>query len=79
VRVFNRKSQIANRKSLKGDLDNIVLMAMRKEPSRRYASVDQLANDIRRHLHLSPVPVALAACRTSSKEFMAIGFGRLIG
>ncbi|MFL6213683.1 MAG: protein kinase domain-containing protein [Blastocatellia bacterium] len=40
---------------LKGDLDNIVLMAMRKEPQRRYASVDQLANDIRRHLAGRPV------------------------
>jgi serine/threonine protein kinase len=35
---------------LDSDLDNIVLMAMRKEPERRYQSVDQLAEDIRRHL-----------------------------
>ncbi|HJQ23453.1 MAG TPA: protein kinase [Blastocatellia bacterium] len=43
------------RRRLAGDLDNIVLMAMRKEPERRYASVDQLANDIRRHLAGRPV------------------------
>ena len=43
------------RRRLAGDLDNIVLMAMRKEPSRRYASVHQLANDIRRHLEGRPV------------------------
>ncbi|HKP12597.1 MAG TPA: serine/threonine-protein kinase [Blastocatellia bacterium] len=43
------------RRRLAGDLDNIVLMAMRKEPQRRYASVDQLANDIRRHLEGRPV------------------------
>lgn len=42
-------------KQLKGDLDNIVLMALRKEPSRRYASVEQLAGDIRRHLENVPV------------------------
>jgi eukaryotic-like serine/threonine-protein kinase len=36
--------------SLDADLDNIVLMAMRKEPERRYQSVDQLADDVRRHL-----------------------------
>lgn len=42
-------------KSLRGDLDNIVLMAMRKEPSRRYASVAQFAEDIRRHLDGLPV------------------------
>jgi len=35
---------------LAGDLDNIVMMALRKEPERRYASVDQFADDIRRHL-----------------------------
>src|SRR5205085_442845 len=40
---------------LKGDLDNIVLMAMRKEPQRRYASVEQFAEDIRRHLDGLPV------------------------
>src|SRR5207244_1613666 len=38
------------RKQLAGDLDNIVMMAMRKEPHRRYQSVEQLAADIRRHL-----------------------------
>jgi non-specific serine/threonine protein kinase/serine/threonine-protein kinase len=43
------------RKRLSGDLDNIVLMAMRKEPNRRYASVSQLAEDIRRHLVGLPV------------------------
>jgi len=37
------------------DLDNIVLMAMRKEPQRRYASVDHLAEDIRRYLTNMPV------------------------
>jgi len=38
------------RKRFSGDLDNIVLMAMRKEPERRYSSVDLLAEDVRRHL-----------------------------
>ena len=40
---------------LRGDLDTIVLMALRKEPERRYASVDHLAGDIRRHLAGLPV------------------------
>ncbi|HEV2885061.1 MAG TPA: serine/threonine-protein kinase, partial [Pyrinomonadaceae bacterium] len=43
------------RRTLRGDLDNIVLMAMRKEPERRYASVEQFAEDIRRHLEGLPV------------------------
>ncbi len=40
---------------LAGELDDIVLMALRKEPERRYASVEQLAEDIRRHLAGHPV------------------------
>jgi eukaryotic-like serine/threonine-protein kinase len=43
------------RRSLAGDLDNIVLMALRKEPERRYASVEKLAEDLRRHLDGRPV------------------------
>jgi len=42
-------------KRLRGDLDNIVLMALRKEPERRYASVDKFAEDLRRHLANLPV------------------------
>jgi eukaryotic-like serine/threonine-protein kinase len=42
-------------KLLRGDLDNIVLMALRKDPQRRYASVEQFAEDIRRHLGNLPV------------------------
>lgn len=50
------------RRELRGDLDNIVLTAMRKEPGRRYQSVEQLSEDIRRHLEGRPVkarPVTL--------------------
>jgi non-specific serine/threonine protein kinase/serine/threonine-protein kinase len=47
--------QEPQRQRLKGDLDNIVLMAMRKEPQRRYASAEQFAEDIRRHLDGLPV------------------------
>ena len=44
---------------LSGDLDNIVLMALREEPERRYASAEQLAADLDRHLRGHPV----LACR----------------
>ncbi len=43
------------RRLLVGDLDTIVLKAMRKEPHRRYASAEQLSEDIRRHLENLPV------------------------
>jgi non-specific serine/threonine protein kinase/serine/threonine-protein kinase len=46
---------IRNPKSLRGDLDNIVLLALRKEPARRYPTVEQFSEDIRRYLEGLPV------------------------
>jgi eukaryotic-like serine/threonine-protein kinase len=43
------------RRSLRGDLDTIVLRALQKEPERRYPSVRALALDIERHLAGQPV------------------------
>jgi serine/threonine-protein kinase len=43
------------RRSLAGDVDMIVLTALRHEPQRRYSTVEQLAEDIRRHLDHRPV------------------------
>jgi len=50
---FRRRRR--RRYELRGDLDNIALMALRKEPERRYSSVAQLSDDIRRHLDGLPV------------------------
>jgi len=43
------------RRRLVGDLDNILLKALRKEPERRYASVQDLSADLQRHLTGLPV------------------------
>ena len=43
------------RRVLSGDLDNIVLKALRKEPERRYETVEQFSEDVRRHLEHLPV------------------------
>ena len=40
---------------LKGDIDRIVLMALEKDPGRRYASAQALADDLNRHLEHLPV------------------------
>jgi serine/threonine-protein kinase len=45
----------ALRRALAGDLDNIARKALRKEPERRYASVERLAEDVERHLEGRPV------------------------
>ena len=46
---------LATRKHLKGDLDNILLMALEKSVERRYSSVEALAQDIRNYLNGMPV------------------------
>ena len=45
----------AARKALQGDLDTIVLKALRKAPTERYATVGELADDLERYLHGEPV------------------------
>ncbi len=45
----------AQARALEGDLDTIVLMALRKEPGRRYATVTALREDLQRHLDGLPV------------------------
>lgn len=60
----NSAKQIAARRGqLRGDLDNIVLTALRSEPQRRYATVEQLDNDIQRYLEgrtVSARPISTA-------------------
>jgi eukaryotic-like serine/threonine-protein kinase len=48
-------------KRLTGDLDNIVLMALQKDPTRRYSSVERFEEDINRHLRGFPVSARQAA------------------
>ena len=43
------------RRPIDADLDNILLMSLRKEPAKRYGSVEQLANDLRNFLSGQPV------------------------
>lgn len=43
------------KKKLSGDLDMIILKALRKEPPKRYLSVEQFSNDVRRYLEGRPV------------------------
>lgn len=50
-----RPSVVSLNREISLDLDNIVLMAMRREPERRYGSVDELRQDIERYLEGRPV------------------------
>ena len=54
-RTSGARSWAAPAKALRGDLDAIVLTALRKEPERRYATAGELADDLRRHAAGRPV------------------------
>jgi serine/threonine protein kinase/tetratricopeptide (TPR) repeat protein len=58
------------RTRLSGDLDAIVAMAMRKEPDRRYPSVEALADDLSRHLLGQPVRARQGDWRYHSAKFL---------
>jgi non-specific serine/threonine protein kinase/serine/threonine-protein kinase len=59
------------RRRLEGDLDTIVLKALRKEPERRYPSAEQLAEDLRRHLDGVPVRARRDTFAYRSGKFLA--------
>ena len=58
------------RRQLAGDLDNIILKALSKEPARRYASVDQFSEDVRRHLAGLPVIARKDTWRYRTRKFV---------
>lgn len=57
-------------RELRGDLDNIILKAMRKEPGRRYSSVAQLSEDVRCYLRGYPVEARGGARRYRAGKFV---------
>ncbi len=58
------------RRLLRGDLDTIVLKALRKEPEARYATVDALADDLQRWLNGHPVSARPASAGYRLRRFM---------
>jgi serine/threonine-protein kinase len=58
------------RRRLAGDIDAIVLMALRKDPQHRYASVELLSEDIRRYLDGLPVVARRSTLMSRSAKFV---------
>lgn len=58
------------RRKVQGDLDNIVLRALRKEPGERYASVGELVEDLERHRAGLPVRARPATLGYRARKFV---------
>jgi eukaryotic-like serine/threonine-protein kinase len=58
------------KRRLRGDLDNILMLALRKEPQRRYASVEAFSDDIRRFLEGLPVAARKPTVRYRASKFV---------
>ncbi len=54
-RLSDVAAQVQWRPSLRGDLDNIVAMALRRNPEERYRTAEAFAQDLRHYLALEPV------------------------
>ena len=70
-------------KDLSGDLDNIVMMAMRKDAGRRYASAEQLSADLERHYSGQTVMAASDSWSYRTQKFVrrhavAVGAAALV-
>ena len=57
------------RRRLSGDVDNILLKVLRKEPEMRYGSVEQFSEDIRRYLEGLPVTAARGSWSYRARKF----------
>lgn len=67
-------------RSIEGDLDAVVLTCLRKEPERRYTSVDRLIEDVRRVLDQQPIEARRSERWYVARKFiqrhrMAVGLG----
>ncbi len=68
----HRRSDLAGlRRALEGDLDWIVLKAIEKDRSRRYASTSELAADIERYLRQEPVTARPPGAAYRLRKFVA--------
>jgi serine/threonine-protein kinase len=67
------------RRQLRGELDAIVMVALRKEPERRYATVQSLGDDLQRYLRGQPVTAAPDTMRYRVSKFVRRRRGLVFG
>lgn len=67
---LRRLSIVKLKQMLSGDLDNICLKALRKEPERRYQYIDEFINDLRNYLDDKPVSASGDAFQYRAGKFI---------
>jgi len=67
----DRPSIAAGSRKLRGELDNIILKAMRKVPEERYRTVDELDEDLRRFLNGLPVTAQGDSLTYRARKFVS--------
>lgn len=72
----------AIQKQLRGDLDNLVMKALHKNPAQRYASVREFADDVDRYLTVQPLKATKASWLYRTEKFirrhsLGVGLGLL--
>jgi hypothetical protein len=66
------------RRELVGDLDNIILKALHKDPARRYASMEALSDDLARFLDGRPVMARTATVGYRARKFVRRNKGLVV-
>lgn len=61
---------VADPRDLRGDIDNIVMKAIRREPDRRYQSVQEFLDDIERYLKGLPVKATADTLTYRARKFV---------
>lgn len=79
LRTASREATGGTADRIDADLDTITLKALSKEPSRRYASVERLADDLRRFLSGQPVLARRTTWRYRAGKFVRRNRGAAVG
>jgi serine/threonine-protein kinase len=64
-------SAVSGDKTLKGDLDSVIMKTLRKDPSERYSSVEQFANDLERYEKALPILAQKHSLRYRAGKFLS--------
>jgi tRNA A-37 threonylcarbamoyl transferase component Bud32 len=69
-RPSQRAADVSTRRTLQGDLDTVLLKALKKDPAERYATVQAFADDLKRWLDRRPVSAQADSAWYHARKFV---------